>query len=401
MGQAKMRVLVVTELFPRRSNAFLGTFVVNQLKALEDRHDFTVITSHAPSLRDPFTPRLERKVFGRIEIYSLQYFPLWLWSLTYLRWLSYEKANAICKRLFARKLGKLATKLHEAFPFEVVHGHEVFLGDEVGPLGARLGIRSCFTLHGLHDHHSRTFGERVVASAIANLEKVDHVIGVSRLALDSYVRAGATFHSMSVIPNCTNIREEGPEDRRIHDFAQGRPVLLTVGFFAREKRIKDVIQVLRRLVDDGQDPVLVLIGKGPLEGELRQLIHRLDLASRVLLMGPVAPRAMGRQYVQVDMLVSASEVESFSMVCLEALTLGTPVVCTTSIGICEYFQTGEGLYTFPVGNLQSLYDQILHLLTHPASRSELVRKAHRGLSRCATPMVSEAIHRIYEPTSKP
>lgn len=398
---AGRRVLVVTELFPRRSNAFLGTFVVNQLEALSHRHDLTVITAHAPSLRDPFAPRLERRCHGRIEVHSIRYFPLWLWALTYLRWLSYEAANDLCKRLFARRLRRLASRLHAARPFDLVHGHEVFLGDEAGPLGEHLGIRSCFTLHGLHAYHQQTFGSRVVAAAMANLAKVDHVIGVSRLALDSYAKAGARFKVSSVVPNCTRIQEGGTGDRRIRDFALGRPVLLTVGFFAREKRVQDVILALRKLVDSGQDPVLVLIGKGPLEPELRDLVEGLGLGRRVLFLGVVTPSEMGGQYAQADILVSASEVESFSMVCLEALTLGKPVVCTSAIGICEYFEVGEGLLTFPAGDPGALHDRLLHLLTHPASRSELVQKAQRGLSRCAIPMVSEAITRIYESTPEP
>ena len=99
--------------------------------------------------------------------------------------------------------------------------------------------------------------------------------------------------------------------------------LLHVGSFTKVKR-HDIL--LQAYALSEQTLPLLLIGKGPLEPEIRSLISQLGLEKKVTLLGfktnpyPYISRAHG--------LIVSSQSEALPTVILEAIALNTPVIST-------------------------------------------------------------------------
>jgi glycosyltransferase involved in cell wall biosynthesis len=301
------------------------------------------------------------------------------------------------KQYAGKKLGAMAERLHRRYGFQLVFGQEVYVGDEAVPIGIRLGIPKVFLLHGLHPYHEKLFGPPAVAAALRNMEDADRLISVSRLAAESYRAKGLRRDDISIIPNGTSPLPDPAPSPALRDFIRGKTVLLTVGFFSAEKRTHQSIQALRDLHAAGErDTVLVIVGTGGLRRELETLVSRLGLEQHVRFAGVVAPSDMPSIYAAADILVHPSVVESFSMVCLEAMSYGKPIVCTEGIGILEYIHPGVDSVAVPPDRQDLLSGAVAGLVRNLEERRRIGEAARRTALSMTLEEQVEKTRRILE-----
>ncbi len=93
------------------------------------------------------------------------------------------------------------------------------------------------------------------------------------------------------------------------------------------------VEWLVDLVDIARDKIpnfkLLLVGEGPQEPMLRELIDRLNLKDRIFLTGHRDPLPA---YQAADALLLPSAREGFSLVCAEAMSVGVPCLRTQTSG---------------------------------------------------------------------
>ncbi|WP_338749859.1 glycosyltransferase [Janibacter alittae] len=101
---------------------------------------------------------------------------------------------------------------------------------------------------------------------------------------------------------------------------------VTAGRLTHEKNQARLIRAAAAVRADGHDVTVVIMGSGPLEGELRALTVELGVQRSVFLAGQVAnPFPV---VAAADYFALTSEHEGLPMVILEALALETPVLTT-------------------------------------------------------------------------
>jgi glycosyltransferase involved in cell wall biosynthesis len=128
------------------------------------------------------------------------------------------------------------------------------------------------------------------------------------------------------------------------------------------------------------EALLDLAGGGPVEGEIRDLVHTLKL-SGVRFLGVVSRDEIGRVYDEADIFVNASSLDNMPVSVLEAFASGTPVVSTAPEGM-NYLVDHErtGLLSAP-GDEVALAENILRLLRDGELSSRLAASAHEESSR--------------------
>jgi phosphatidylinositol alpha 1,6-mannosyltransferase len=99
-----------------------------------------------------------------------------------------------------------------------------------------------------------------------------------------------------------------------------RQVLLFVGRLVREKDLLELPEVQRRLRTAGHDPLLVMVGDGPLRQELEAALP--DAVFR----GHLEGAELARHYASADLFLFPSTTETFGNVVLEAAASGLPAV---------------------------------------------------------------------------
>ena len=105
------------------------------------------------------------------------------------------------------------------------------------------------------------------------------------------------------------------------------------------------------------DSQLVIMGKGRLEEDLKELSNELGIGDQVLFLGQV-PDAR-RYFRAFDVFALSSDHEPFGMVLLEAMAAGVPLLATACGGAKEVVE-GVGIL-FPLGDAEHLAHGLQHL----------------------------------------
>lgn len=137
--------------------------------------------------------------------------------------------------------------------------------------------------------------------------------------------------------------------------------LISVGTLKKSKGYMRLLRVMKKLAEEF-NAHLYILGKGPLESEMKSYIHSNHLEQNVTLLGY---HTNPYKFVaKCDLLVCASFAEGFSTAVTEALILGTPV-CTVEVsGMKELL--GENEYGIVTENDENaLYEGIRKLLSDP------------------------------------
>jgi len=105
----------------------------------------------------------------------------------------------------------------------------------------------------------------------------------------------------------------------------GRRIVLFVGRLVYYKGVDVLVRAMASV-----DADLVLIGRGPLEGELRELASAAGTAARISFIEPQSDDELSAWYHAADVfcLPSVARSEAFGLVQVEAHAAGTPVVST-------------------------------------------------------------------------
>ncbi len=156
-------------------------------------------------------------------------------------------------------------------------------------------------------------------------------------------------------------------------------VIGTVGrLLDRHKRVSDLIRALAALLPDCPEARLLVVGKGPDEGALRELAERLGVAAQVRFAGYQAdPQPC---YALMDVFALASAMEAFGLVLVEAMYAALPVVATRVGGIPGIVDEGASGLLVPPGQPSALAETILRLQRDPARRRAMGRAGQKRAS---------------------
>ncbi len=159
-----------------------------------------------------------------------------------------------------------------------------------------------------------------------------------------------------------------------------RPVLLTIARLVPRKGIDSVLAALPSVRRAIPDVVYVIAGDGPDRGRLEELTQREGVGDCVRFVGEVRDDELPLWYSLGDVFVMPSrseppDVEGFGIVFLEAAACERPVVAARAGGIPDAVADGvSGLLVAP-GDGAGLARTLTELLSDPARRAELGRRA--------------------------
>lgn len=152
------------------------------------------------------------------------------------------------------------------------------------------------------------------------------------------------------------------------------PKIVHVSNFRAVKRVKDVAQIFAG-VREKMDAELWLVGDGDAMESVKRYFRGNSLSNYVRYwglqhdVGPILRRA--------DLLLVASQYESFCLVALEAMACGVPVVATEVGGIPELITNGESGILYPVGECEIATERAAELLDDSSLYQDIVATGKR------------------------
>src|SRR6185436_1943817 len=140
-----------------------------------------------------------------------------------------------------------------------------------------------------------------------------------------------------------------------------------VAFLGRLHMVKGadlLMQAFAKLAASMNDVRLVIAGPDDgQEMELRKGAEKGGYSAKVTFTGFLDSNAKAELFVDADILVIPSRRESFPVTLLESLSMGTPVLLSSSCDLSRVFHPEHGVESFESENVDDLFDKLRSVLT--------------------------------------
>ena len=151
---------------------------------------------------------------------------------------------------------------------------------------------------------------------------------------------------------------------------RARPTCMFVGRIEREKNVDHLIRawylVVRKI-----DAQLIIVGRGRDLQRCVKLATALGLIERITFTGYLEDSALCSAYSNCDVFCHAGIAELQSLVVLEAMAAGKPIVAADALALPELVKDGINGHTFKVGDIFSLANRLVELLVDENMRMSM------------------------------
>ena len=179
---------------------------------------------------------------------------------------------------------------------------------------------------------------------------------------------------------------DGAYLRERFNIPKSAKALLFVGRLDKEKRIDIVIRAMKLILKQQPDTYFIVAGKGKRRKPLEALAQKLGVADRVMFTGFISDEDLPNIYAAADVFVNAGIAELQSIVTMEALATGLPVVAVNAVALPELAQDGRNGYTFPIDDYKTLAQRAVKVLGDARLRKAMGRESlaiiqHHNINR--------------------
>ena len=335
-----MKLFIIPSWYPTSLHPESGSFFRDRAILLNDAGIEVIIITHIiHSLKDIIYHNkiggIQFKIDNKVPIYlneSINKFPL-VQSLAYT---SYKK-----------HIIKLYNKAvyEQGIPDLVLFNSSLWASAAISPTLIKSGIPYIISEHlkeFLNPHSFTPFQSKLIDEAYHSCIK----IVATSSALEKAIKNKFPAHKkkLIIIPN--------PIDENIF---QLKPILekrsfitiICISLFRPEKRVDLIIQAFTNLLESGIQCKLKLIGNGLLKSDLKAQVNKLHINNNVQFLGYLSQESIVKELHKSDLLVLASDIETFGVVLIEAQACGLPVVATDCGGPHDIVSSETGVLVQP------------------------------------------------------
>lgn len=173
----------------------------------------------------------------------------------------------------------------------------------------------------------------------------------------------------------------------------GEKIIIHTSNFRKVKRAEDVILAFEK-IHKKVPCKLIMIGDGPERSKLENLCRQIGLCDEIRFLGKQS--AVEELLAISDLFMLPSSNESFGLAALEAMACEVPVVSTNVGGIPEVNIHGETGYLCEVGDIQTMADHAIKLLSNPELHSQFCSNAQNRASQFDIDRILPMYENYYE-----
>lgn len=240
-----------------------------------------------------------------------------------------------------------AVKMVKDLKLDIIHSHTEFgMGNFAKSMAKKLNIPIVHTFHTLYEQSL----DYITKGYFSNLSKkacklfmksylsfgIKEIIVPTKKTLDFLKCKYKIKKPISIIPNGIdterfykeNIREKDIKKlREQYKITEDDFIAMWVGRLGYEKRIDVLIEGQIEIIKENKNAKLLIVGGGPEEQNLKQLVDKYKLNDNVLFLGKISYEDIPKYYHLASVIVTASHYETQGLTLVEGFGAGKPVVC--------------------------------------------------------------------------
>lgn len=239
--------------------------------------------------------------------------------------------------------------------------------------------------------------DRIIAATPAEVEQLEWLYG-------------ADVSKVAVIPPGVDLDRFQPIDKTTAKKRVGIPCGdKNILFAGRIEPLKGIDTMLRAMAliqqrhpEAVQNTCMAIVGGDPWADDLdeemarlQQLRNELEIHDLVTFLGAKDQGILPNYYAAAEMVVMPSHYESFGMVALEAMAMGTPVIASEVGGLAHLVKDGINGFHVPSRDPEALAAKIYELLTNEECRRALGERARAYAQQYDWEKIVARMMRVY------
>ncbi|HAZ29037.1 MAG TPA: hypothetical protein DCY48_04680 [Candidatus Magasanikbacteria bacterium] len=223
----------------------------------------------------------------------------------------------------------------------------------------------------------------------------------NRLASELKQFYGVPGKKITVVPIFTSVVEGMHEraEQKIQEIEQGYPfIFLTVSRLVPVKRIIEQIHAVRRLLNEGKNIQLWIVGTGLEEKSLKKYVKNFHIGQSVVFFRWKEKNDLEKLYKQAHCFLFTSKKEGWGLAVVEAASYGLPIIMTNVGCAGELIQNRKSGLVVPIGDLEALASAMREILENDALRQRLQTGAREAVTHL--PTLEETLRRYRESWQK-
>ena len=238
---------------------------------------------------------------------------------------------------------------------DIVHAHIIIFAAPAIILKEEFHLPFVIT-----EHWSKVFEQNTLKRILNDMfayKKADTVISVS-VPLTKSIKAKCGIDSLVI----NNMVSNQFFNRRAIVRNNNSFKFIAVGFLRKIKRFDMLVEAFG-LCHFPENVTMNIVGDGEDRRLIEEKIQEYDVAGQVKLLGMKTPEEVNDLLCQSDCFVLSSRLETFSIVLIEAMAKGLPVIATRCGGPETFVLPEDGLLV-PKENAEELAEAMKYMVAH-------------------------------------
>ena len=287
--------------------------------------------------------------------------------------------------------------------FGLVHAHCPFSSGNIAlRIAKEQHVPFVATFHSKYrDDFERSVHNKFIAKLMADevirfYEKADEV-WISQASVEDTIREYGFKGKVEVVPLGNDFTSDQPvkpikkQARKDLDINDNETVFLFVGQLIWEKNTRLIVESLA-LINDLPFKMF-FVGNGYATDDLKQLVDKLGLSSKVEFVGTITDREKLKQYyAATDLFLFPSTYDTWALVVREAAALGTPSVLIEGSTISKAITNNYNGFLTQDSN-ESFASCLRELISKPELISSVGLNASKTITRTWESMTDDVIDR--------
>lgn len=241
--------------------------------------------------------------------------------------------------------------------------------------------------------HSYIDTKKYISKIRKSFKFIDYIIVMTQSAKKLYNKSLDNYNKFSKVLYVPNMIDEVTQNSSNLTNNQ----FISIGRLEEVKDIRSLINMFNILCKDNNKLKLDVIGDGSQRNELEDLVKKLNLSNNISFLGRLNKEQINEKLLNSCMLISTSKSESFSLVIVEAMSLGVPCISfDIDVGPREIILNEYNGYLIKNRNINEMANVIKNVINNSNKLSTLSKNAKESVKKFQSSIVVKRWEEILE-----